>query len=454
MMDESTDEMMDYLNEFMKSRDLKDYQMSIKFNQIQCFEWLLNLYEIEEEEEEEEDNSQKIDKLKSVFDSIVISQLQRIHIPEVLDELLRIDVIDVPLQRSPEWHAQRGNMISASDAFKASNLGTESAYNDVLFKKIGVKDGGFKMGHPLIHGTVCEIISQRMYETRNRILIKEYGCLPHPDYSYIGASPDGIVYDIEDETDINQVSLIGRMLEIKNPTSRKIFILPEEDYSQKLYEEKIKIEYWYQMQLQMNVCNLRLCDFLETSIDYYTSYSDFENDIFIIDEKTDFDTIQNKNIPLTNINSEGMEKGLLLQFVKFGGENERDSYEGIIYPIEKIYNKTEMYKWIHIETNTKLKEGFVLDRNIWWKCSCYQIKTVERNDNMLDNLLIPNLKKTWEDITTTRELSIEDIQQKFSNKLDIEEHKIEEDNETKTVQKLIKKKKNKKPTNFILMFND
>ena len=43
----------------------------------------------------------------------------------------------------------------------------------------------------------------------------EFGCIPHPTYPYIGASPDGINIDSESNK-------YGRMLEIKNIVNREI----------------------------------------------------------------------------------------------------------------------------------------------------------------------------------------------------------------------------------------
>ena len=59
--------------------------------------------------------------------------------------------------------------------------------------------------------------------------------------------------------------LFGRMLEIKNVVSREITGIP-------------KMEYWIQMQIQMEVCKLNECDFLETKFVEYANYDDFIND--------------------------------------------------------------------------------------------------------------------------------------------------------------------------------
>ena len=55
------------------------------------------------------------------------------------------------------------------------------------------------------------------------------------------------------------------MLEIKNPTSREITGIPKEDY-------------WIQMQLQMETCNLNECDFLETVFKEYETEEEFMAD--------------------------------------------------------------------------------------------------------------------------------------------------------------------------------
>jgi hypothetical protein len=83
------------------------------------------------------------------------------------------------------------------------------------------------------------------------------------------------------------------MLEIKNIVNREINGIP-------------KFEYWIQMQLQMETCDLNECDFLETKFTEYESYSDFQNDgtfnrtqdnkmkgIIILDKHKDKEWIQN-----------------------------------------------------------------------------------------------------------------------------------------------------------------
>ena len=57
----------------------------------------------------------------------------------------------------------------------------------------------------------------------------------------------------------------GRMIEIKNVVSREITGIP-------------KMEYWIQMQLQMEVCDLNECDFLETKFIQYSNEEEYRED--------------------------------------------------------------------------------------------------------------------------------------------------------------------------------
>ena len=86
---------------------------------------------------------------------------------------------------------------------------------------------------------------KKLYNTN----ITDFGCIKHSQYSCIGASPDGI------NTDITNPRL-EECLEIKNIVNREINGIP-------------KFEYWIQMQVQMETCDLNECDFLETKFVEY-----------------------------------------------------------------------------------------------------------------------------------------------------------------------------------------
>ena len=125
-------------------------------------------------------------------------------------------------------------------------------------KKCGVEEP-FTPGAAIIHGVKYEDVAISIYEKRNRVNVKEYGCIPHPTIPFLGASPDGICY-----YDSENKEYIGRMLEIKCPKSRKLNgFVPE--------------YYLAQVQGQLEVCDLEYCDFLECNIEEVSEQDFFNN---------------------------------------------------------------------------------------------------------------------------------------------------------------------------------
>ena len=163
-------------------------------------------------------------------------------------------------QCTPQWYIDRWNRLSGSNAWKA--FGTKAQVNSLILEKCKPIDvnkyRNVNIDSPLHHGKRFEPVSTQYYEYIYGAKVDEFGCVPHSEHNFLGASPDGIVVN-------EDCPRFGRMLEIKNVTTRKINGVPKEDY-------------WIQMQIQMEVCNLNECDFLETEIYSYPSYDDFVAD--------------------------------------------------------------------------------------------------------------------------------------------------------------------------------
>ena len=70
---------------------------------------------------------------------------------------------------------------------------------------------------PLNWGHKYEPLSTLLYEYYNDVCVEEFGCIPHSNHSFIGASPDGIVMNVLDEDNLDQMLNYGVMIEIKNP---------------------------------------------------------------------------------------------------------------------------------------------------------------------------------------------------------------------------------------------
>jgi putative phage-type endonuclease len=186
---------------------------------------------------------------------------------ETVDELdikKKLDWVNEQIQheqKSAEWFAYRKSVVTASAAYKVLS-GLPSEYKSLLQSKVEASSDYSQItGKAIMHGNLYESVAQHIYEKKNKVKIREYGCIKHknPEVSYVGASPDGIVEFIEIGGDNN---FIGRMLEIKCPYSRKLTGVP-------LYS------YWIQCQIQLEVCDLEYCDFLECIFKEYNE-TDFK----------------------------------------------------------------------------------------------------------------------------------------------------------------------------------
>jgi putative phage-type endonuclease len=156
-----------------------------------------------------------------------------------LAELLRAP--GVP-QRTPEWYAARQAMVTASDIAQALGCAKFGTQRQFFQKKCGAPDEQPAFNAqipPLKWGIMYEPVACAIYAARNRgVTVHEFGLLRHAAVPHLGASPDGVTED-------------GVMLEIKCPWRRKIV------------EGEIPMQYYYQMQGQLEVCGLDECDYAE-----------------------------------------------------------------------------------------------------------------------------------------------------------------------------------------------
>jgi putative phage-type endonuclease len=182
------------------------------------------------------------------------------HCPPMNNIAERIEKIrskPQPAQRTPEWYEYRRTLLTASVAYKA--LGTPAKQRELIKRReapIVTHDHVCTEG-PMHWGVKYEPVSVHYYQWKYNTIIEEFGCITHDVHTLLGASPDGI--------NVSPGPLYGRMLEIKNPFTRDITGIPKE-------------EYWVQCQVQMEVCDLDACDFLETKFVEYESEEAFRAD--------------------------------------------------------------------------------------------------------------------------------------------------------------------------------
>ena len=264
------------------------------------------------------------------------------HELEPASKLEALLSIPQPVQRTPEWYQFRNEHLTASNAWKV--LGTNATRNQLIFEKcspvIERKNG--LQETPMSWGQKYEPITIELYQHYNQTVVSEFGCIPHPTYSFLAASPDGIV------TGPNNY---GRMIEVKNVVSREITGVPKKDY-------------YIQMQLQMEVCDLAECDFVETKFVEY----DTEHDYFA---------------------DETSEKGVIVVFV----EN-----EGFVYDYMPL-KTTDVETWLneHME-GTPERVWF---KNVYWKLETYSCILVRRRPQWFQSV-VGDMQQLWQTILEER----------------------------------------------------
>ena len=306
------------------------------------------------------------------------------------EQLNYLKSVPQPEQRTNEWYAFRYKYLTASNIWKA--FISQSTKNQLIYEKCKPlaaessssstpsQPHGVNTESPMHWGHKYEPISVALYEKKYNTTVSEFGCIPHKSISFLAASPDGINTDKASKR-------YGRMLEVKNIVNREINGNP-------------KMEYWIQMQLQLEVCDLKECDFLETRFVEYENEEEFMNDTVIIEE----DVIPahaeaeppraepiKKILPF--ISKDYKQKGIIMYFIK----DSQPQYE--YYTPSKVSTLEAYQAW---EESMMLKnESIMWIKNLYWKLDEFSCVLVMRNKLWFEAAK-PDLYAIWQTIEKER----------------------------------------------------
>ena len=284
-------------------------------------------------------------------------------------------------QRTAAWYARRHSLITASAAWKA--FGTDSVVNQLIYEKCKPYDDAahqqeqqpyVNVDSPLHWGQKYEFLSAALYQRKNNTRIGEFGCIQHsdPQFSFIGGSPDGINTD-------ESSPLFGRMVEIKNIVNRDITGIPKE-------------EYWIQMQIQMEVCDMDAgCDFVETRFKEYDDAQDYYDDVQIDYAYNAYNSGDGGGV-------DEIVRGTILYFIDLGARKPHYEY----MPFEYLDMETQD-AWI-ANTIARFESGsnHLWIRNIYWKLDQYSCVFVPRNKMWFTEYAAPQLGRVWQIIERER----------------------------------------------------
>ena len=277
-----------------------------------------------------------------------------------------------PPQRTLEWYEYRHNLMTASNLWKI--FSSDAQRNSLIYEKCKPFDPfqsdktNWHAGGAMHWGTVYETVSIQLYEIMYHTTVEDFGCIQHQEYACIGASPDGINVD-------SLSNRYGRMIEVKNIVNREITGIPKE-------------EYWIQMQLQMETCDLNECDFIETRFKEYDNEEDFYND-----QMKDSDSGSDIH----------KWRGVILCFVERNVPNSKPTYKYM--PLDVPVDKTTVDYWI---SNVKddVREQLVLYTVKYWYLDEFSCVLVRRNRLWFETAL-PKILDTWNTILKERETGYE-----------------------------------------------
>ena len=301
--------------------------------------------------------------------------LELTHLRKALirNKLRVIDALPKQTQKTREWYERRYSLLTASNVWKS--IGTEAQQNQLIVEKCVPFDKfiedcsrqiNLSLDNPMSWGQKYEHISALIYENKNATKLGEYGCIVHPQWRFLGASPDGINVNPESE-------LYGRMVEIKNVVNRHIDGVPLDSY-------------WVQMQIQMEVCNLDECDFVETRIkEYQRKYDFFESDN------------PWKGVVLTFVPRIKIDNSFSINSAS--SQDIKPFYEYLLLnPLDPSPGQT-------VENWTQLKKdqhsNFVLLNGAYWGLDQYSCVLVKRNRAWFA-AAIPKIERIWKIIEKER----------------------------------------------------
>ena len=275
-------------------------------------------------------------------------------------------------QRTPEWYSTRHGLMTASNIYKI--FGSQCLYNSFICDKckpllvpIENEEKCVNTESPMHWGVKYEPLTQMIYKILycSKEPIAEFGCIQHPDFNCIGASPDGINID-------STSNHYGHMIEIKNIVNREITSIPSEAY-------------WVQTQIQMEVCGLDMCDFVETR---FKEYNDEEE--FWMEEGND------------EGGNEKEFRGIILYFVHKTAVGSTPFYEYRIVDSDSYYkSKHKRYTDDWINETIAENQDYSLYKTIYWYLDEISCIIIPRN-KIWFNSAIEKILDTWKVIEKER----------------------------------------------------
>lgn len=249
--------------------------------------------------------------------------------------------VDQMPQRTADWYTQKINMVTASEISslwkgpraRINLIAAKCTPPEVREKRLAITRAET---NPMDWGVRYEPVVKLILE-REGAKIHELGRIQHRTVAGLAASPDGLYVE---------GPLKGSLVEIKCPISRAI-------------QAEIPFDYWCQMQIQMEVCGVDSCEYVEAK---------FKEGDASAEAKADAET------------------GLISLLLHTDDESNEMKY---VYHNDPEYKVGPNEPWICIETYS-------------WTCTSLRRSIVKRDRVWFDKMK-PDIDLFWKEVADVRE---------------------------------------------------
>lgn len=152
-------------------------------------------------------------------------------------------------QRSEAWFKQRKHKITGSNIGAAIGVNPWKTPDDLIRQMVREYHGAeseFVGNIATEHGQLHEPLAQMNYQILTGNFVEECGFFEHPEYGWLGASPDGLVND-------DVVLEIKAPFGLRNKTGDDLVFKTAADQP----------HYYAQMQMEMGVTERKVCHFYQ-----------------------------------------------------------------------------------------------------------------------------------------------------------------------------------------------
>ncbi|CAB4571296.1 MAG: hypothetical protein F2563_01515 [Actinobacteria bacterium] len=255
-------------------------------------------------------------------------------------------------QRTDEWYSARSGTLNGSTFHKI--VGTAADWDTMLIEKVDPPTSRFGAAS-CDWGVKYEPVAKRVYEMITGTTVTDIGFLLHNDY-HVGASPDGLCF----------IDGRPRLIEFKCKYSKAI-------------TDTILYDYWVQMQVQMEVCDVNECDFVEVKFVEYPHPTTGKYWGVRVDGTTNSTTDPYRTM-MSPVNPDDVRG-----FVKRATEFIESEHGGVV---------TSVKFWVMEEIDI-----CVVPRNkMWWRAA------------------VPNIHEFWEQFNVYKERGVAELQAKKRKK--------------------------------------